>query len=295
MELLSNCPICNNAVFSFYLECKDYTVSHETFKLVQCDECCFVFTNPRPTKEEINKYYLSEDYISHSNNTKGFFNFVYQKVRKYAIRRKISLIDKLKVRNKTALDYGCGTGQFLNALKVRSWDVTGIEPSVEVRKDATSTYNLNIYDPSYLVELKNEQFGLITLWHVLEHVHNLNSTFSHFNRILNAKGNLIIAVPNRESWDAKYYSEFWAAYDVPRHLYHFSIKNIKQLAFANNFHVKKIIPMPFDPFYISLLSEKYKSPKTNYFHALLSGIKTSIWGMKDIKNNSSLIYILEKK
>lgn len=182
----------------------------------------------------------------------------------------------------------------LKCPKNKNWQVTGIEPSMETRKSAIANYKLNIFDSSYLTEFKDKQFNVITLWHVLEHVHDLESTLHHFNRILIEKGNLIIAVPNRESWDAKYYSEFWAAYDVPRHLYHFSIKNIEQLALKNNFKIKRIKPMLFDPFYIDMLSEKYKSQKINFPNAFLSGIKTTFWGINDVKNNSSLIYILEK-
>lgn len=294
METLVECPICKHKEFSTFLKCKDYTVSHETFQIVKCQSCELVFTNPRPDHQEIDRYYKSDAYISHSNSTKGLLNFVYQKIRKIAIKAKVNLIKSLNPSQKSILDYGSGTGEFLNAMKTKGWSCKGIEPSPEAREMSKSNYNLDIENPKALETINQGKYGLITLWHVLEHIHNLKATIYSLEKTLGAGGFIIIAVPNRESWDADHYKEYWAAYDVPRHLYHFSKKDIVSLFTNLGFQLIAIRPMFYDPFYISILSEKYKNGKTNYLNAFINGIKTTVIGRKEITKNSSLIYIFQK-
>lgn len=294
MESISNCPICKATVFTDFLKCEDYTVSHETFQLVKCSTCNFVFTNPRPDAAEIIKYYQSEDYISHSNTSKGLFNFAYQQVRKFAVNGKVKMIEELNAPQKSILDYGCGTGEFLNAMSQQGWKSKGLEPSLQAREMAIKNYSLIIKDSSELNSFSNNEFGIITLWHVLEHVHQLTETINNLKRIVAPGGSLIIAVPNREASDAQYYKEYWAAYDVPRHLYHFTKQNITRLFEEIGLDLKSVRPMFFDPFYISLLSEQYKNGKNSYINAILTGLKTTTSGRKDITKNSSLIYIFQK-
>lgn len=294
METILGCPICTKRDFSIFLKCKDYSISHETFYLVKCNSCNFIFINPRPDQQEIIKYYQSVNYISHSNSSKGLLNFIYQQVRKFAIKGKVNLIQSLNCSQQTILDYGSGTGEFLNAMKYAGWKCRGIEPSYDARIMAISRYSLKVDEPSSLSEITDEHFGVITLWHVLEHIHKLKETIKNLNHSLIADGFIIVAVPNHESLDAKYYQEFWAAYDVPRHLYHFTKKDITTLFKNLGFQLKDIRPMFYDPFYISLLSEKYKNGKTNYFNAVINGIKTTVAGQKDITKNTSLIYIFQK-
>ena len=295
METLLECPVCRNKEFAPFLKCKDYTVSHETFQLVKCSSCTFVFTNPRPDSNETDKYYQSEDYISHSNSSKGVFNFAYQQIRKIAIQGKVKLIAAQNAPHKSILDYGSGTGEFLNSMKTSGWGCKGIEPSPQARELSIANYSLDITETDSLSKFETGEFGVITLWHVLEHVHQLNETVKHLNRVLVNSGCLIIAVPNRESLDAEKYKENWAAYDVPRHLYHFSKDNISSLFSEVGLQLKEVRPMFFDPFYISLLSEQYKNGKKNYIQAIINGIKTTQAGKGDITKNSSLIYIFQKK
>lgn len=295
MEVLSECPICKNKEFILFLKCEDYTVSHETFQLVKCTSCGIVLTNPRPDSIDIQNYYQSDDYISHSNSTKGIFNLAYQQIRKIAIRGKVKLIATHRAPIKSILDYGSGTGEFLNAMKLAGWNCKGIEPSLQARELSIVNYSLNVNEPNSLSKFNDNEFGIITLWHVLEHVHQLNETVVHLNRVLVNGGYLLIAVPNREALDAENYKEYWAAYDVPRHLYHFSKDNITQLFSKVGLQLKEVRPMFYDPFYISLLSEKYKNGKPNYLSAIKTGIKTTLAGKKDIAKNSSLIYIFQKK
>lgn len=290
-ELLSECPVCSGKEFKFYLECEDYTVSHERFKLVECNSCGFVFTNPRPVPAEIGKYYQSEEYISHTNSKAGLMNSIYQLARKRAIAGKIKTLESYGAQPNTLLDYGCGTGEFLANAKARGWVCAGLEPDEGARKQAISNHGLSVEDPSKLFGLPTGQFGAITLWHVLEHVHLLKESVQQFRRILSSQGVLIIAVPNRTSWDAEKYGPHWAAYDVPRHLYHFSKTPMLRLMENAGFKCETIKPLFFDPFYISLLSGKYKNGSMNPVSAFITGAQTTAKGKSDIEKNSSLMYI----
>jgi ubiquinone/menaquinone biosynthesis C-methylase UbiE len=293
-EILSACPVCNGDALTKYLECRDHTVSHDTFQLQQCSTCRFVFTNPRPGPDEIGKYYQSPDYISHTNSSRGIQNKLYQLARKFAIRGKLQLIDSLRVSTKTLLDYGCGTGEFLAAAQRESWQVKGLELDASAREQALRNHGLNVQDPKELWNIPGSSIGVITLWHVLEHVHLLHETISEFHRISGPGGFLVIAVPNHTSHDAKAYGKYWAAYDVPRHLYHFSLPVMKRLMNQHQFDLYSVKGMFFDPFYISLLSEKYMRGWTNPFGAFYNGFLTNLKGTNDVQQHSSLLYVFRK-
>jgi 2-polyprenyl-3-methyl-5-hydroxy-6-metoxy-1,4-benzoquinol methylase len=292
MEKLNNCPVCGKSDFRTYLTVPDFFLSKEEFTIVMCKDCEFKFVNPRPKYENLGKYYESEEYISHSNTSIGLVNSVYQKIRKHTHKKKFNLVTNC-ANGKTILDIGCASGELLYLFKNNGWKTSGIEPNENARSFAINNYGLNIFDESAISGFENEKFDAITMWHVLEHVSDLNGRISEIKRILKKNGVFIVAVPNCDSYDANYYKEFWAAYDVPRHLYHFTPKTIESLMSKFNFKIEKILPMKFDSYYVSLLSEKYKKGKTNYFSAFKNGLKSN---MKADKNKySSQIYILIQK
>ena len=294
MISLNKCPICNGQELVPKLDCLDHTTSKETFTIVSCGTCDFTFTNPRPLDKKLVDYYNSEMYISHTNNTKGLFNWMYQSVRSYAIGTKISLLKNIKKRG-THLDVGCGTGEFLNACKRAGFTTKGIEPSELARKQAINNYGLNISGNTDLSQYSDKEFDSISMWHVLEHVPDLKETLRQFNRLLKPDGKIIIAVPNHKSWDAKFYKEFWAAWDVPIHLWHFSKKTIEKLFKASNFNLEKTKPMIFDSFYVSLLSEEFKTGKKNFIAGLLIGLISNLIGIISKRGHSSTIYVFKKK
>ena len=293
MKELSNCPVCSGGDFLSLLICNDYSTTKEDFTIVSCNSCDFTFTNPRPTDENLGKYYLSDKYISHTNTSKGLFETLYQIVRKYAISQKLKLLIRFS-ESKNHLDIGCGTGEFLNACKNAGFKIKGIEPSELARKKAIKNYNLDIYENTDLSQFENSSFHTITMWHVLEHVPNLNETIENFSRILEKNGSVIIAVPNLKSWDAKYYKEFWAAWDVPIHLWHFSKKSIQSLFAKWDFELVKTKPMLFDSFYVALLSEEYKFGRKNLFKGFIIGFISNILGMLNKRGCSSTIYVFQK-
>jgi 2-polyprenyl-3-methyl-5-hydroxy-6-metoxy-1,4-benzoquinol methylase len=298
MQTISNCQICSSTTFSPYLTCTDYTVSNETFDIVACNNCGFKFTNPIPNLQQLGNYYKSNNYISHSNTSKGLVNSLYQFVRKFTLVKKLQMIEKVNKASDTKylLDVGCGTGEFLNTCKNAGWQVQGVEPDNDARKAAQKNYHLTVNDEAYLDTAFENSFDCITMWHVLEHVPNLNERLTALNKLLKPNGKLIVAVPNCSSYDAQNYQEYWGAYDVPRHLHHFTPNDIKQLMNNNGLVVESILPMVFDSFYVSLLSEKYKTGKSNLVSGFWTGLVSNIKAATNNNNTySSQIYLIRKK
>jgi 2-polyprenyl-3-methyl-5-hydroxy-6-metoxy-1,4-benzoquinol methylase len=276
-----------------HLTCEDYTVSHKKFNLFFNAEFEMLETFPQPKLEELSSYYESSDYISHTDSKKSIIDKTYHLVKKHTIQKKVNLINSFKTENKKLLDVGCGTGDFLVACKNNGWEINGVEPNLNAKKIIVSKLLNNEIIYSSLFEFSNEKFDVITLWHVLEHVPNLQEYISELKKLLKPNGVLIVAVPNFKSYDAEYYNEFWAAFDVPRHLWHFSKKSIDLLFSKHGMSVSKTLPMKFDSFYVSMLSEKYKTGKSNILRAFWIGLKSNI---KAMSNNeySSLIYVIKK-
>lgn len=288
---IKNCPVCNGESFAAFLKAEDHNVSHDTFQIVSCNSCGFKFTNPIPTLETIGEYYKSENYISHSNTKKGLVNKVYQIVRRRAIDQKEKLITSVS-SGKSLLDIGCGTGDFLAYCKSKKWNVIGLEPDDDARKLANQNNNIDVKPLESLYEFNESSFDVITMWHVLEHVYNLNKDIDQIKKLLKPNGKLVVAVPNCSSFDAEYYKEHWAAYDLPIHLYHFTPKDIDTLFSKHQMKLEKVLPMYYDAYYISMLSEKYKGG--NIVSAFFKGMKSNHKAKATGKTYSSQIYILSK-
>lgn len=294
LEYLKECPICGVDKLIPSHNLKDYFLSRESFIIDKCTSCGFLFTNPRPSKNQIDNYYQSENYISHSNKSKGLFAGLYQIARILNQTSKYSIIKKhTAVGN--VLDIGCGTGHFLSYLKSKKWNVLGIEPNASAAEYARNNFGLSVFDENKLKDLENSKFNLITMWHVLEHVHNLNERLNLIHQVLGDDGVFILALPNPDSFDAKYYKNYWAAYDVPRHLYHFTKTDISRLAERHDFYLKKIYPMKLDSFYVSILSENYKRTKLGFLRAFIIATWSNLRSKAKNPNTSSLIYVLAKK
>ena len=293
MEKIEHCPVCNSIRQKPFLDCVDHTVSRETFHIVECESCGFKFTNPRPEESDLGRYYKSEDYVSHSNTKKGFINSTYQSVRKYTLLKKLQLVSKF-FKTGQILDIGCGTGEFLSTCKNAKWQTIGIEPDEDARKMAIHNFGLDVRSEAELINLKDASFDVISMWHVLEHVPKLNERVEELKRLIKPNGVIIIAVPNCNSLDAKTYKDLWAAYDVPRHLYHFTPRDIESLFANHQLKVFKILPMIFDSFYVSMLSEKIKTGKTNIIRSTWNGLLSNFFGIKSGKTYSSQIYLIRK-
>ena len=276
-----------------FITVKDFTVSQEEFQLIYDKDLELLKTKPQPLENDLPKYYNSEAYISHTSAKRNLFEHLYHVVRSFMLKRKLRLLNSLKTPTKTVLDIGCGTGDFLNEALQNGWRVIGIEPNPKARELAKVKTKNNVYDSNQLSNLKNNQFDIITMWHVLEHVVDYNDYFSIVHDKLKDNGYFILALPNFKSFDAKYYDKYWAGYDVPRHLWHFSKEAIIKISEEHQFSVEQISPLRFDAYYVAMLSEKYKRGKMNIFKALLIGFKSN-WKAKHTNEYSSLIYVLKK-
>lgn len=264
---------------------KDFLVSGEEFSLIRNAKYGFLETRPQPSTDELPSYYESESYISHTDSKKGLLSFLYQLVKSYSLKKKVRLIRKLNSRAGTLLDIGAGTGDFLKEAKKKGWNITGVEPNKNAR-DVASKKEIELH--TSLDNVMGQKFDVITLWHVLEHLPDLEDSLQKIKTLLAEDGILLIAVPNFKSWDANYYKSFWAAFDVPRHLWHFSRESMRRL-FSSELKLIKIKPMIFDSFYVSLLSEKYRSGNKFSLHAIWVGLRSN-WAARSSGEYSSLIY-----
>ncbi len=292
---LNNCPLCDSSKIGTYLHGKDFFSSGEDFDIVQCESCGFKFTKDFPDDESISSYYDSPDYISHSNTRKGLVNSIYHWVRSLMLNKKTSLVNYYSANKGKLLDIGCGTGYFAGKMKQNGWKVLAIEKNPQVREFVKATWGIEVQDSDQLLKFPEKEIDVITLWHVLEHLEQLNETMKQLHLILKDKGTLIIALPNSDSYDAKVYKKFWAAYDLPRHLWHFCPSTFNHLAEQHGFKIVQTVRMPFDIFYIALLSEKYAKRPMALIRAIYHGMFGWLKSLTNAENTSSLIYVLKKK
>lgn len=290
-ELIESCPVCQQKTFRPFLTCQDYLVTQQKFTIATCESCGFRFTNPRPDSASLGSYYQSSDYISHNDQGGGLINRIYRIVRSYTLKKKLALINRLHPRKGKLLDMGCGTGLFLVTCREGGWKISGVEPDAKARQIATDRLSINI--ASDIFQLTSGSVDIITLWHVLEHVPDLSKTLTRINEQLRVGGTLLLALPNSNSLDAQYYQEHWAAYDIPRHLSHFTPQTITQLVSQFGFQLQETQPMYFDAFYIAMLSTKYRSGRTNLLASVWQGLKSNFSAQKT-GDYSSLIYIFTK-
>jgi len=254
----------------------------------------FHFTNPRPDQKNIGKYYQSENYVSHSNKGNNIINILYKIVRTYTLGEKVGWINKYVKKKGRLLDYGCGTGYFLHRANKNGWDVIGVEPNKEAAVLASKNDSFKIFKSAEQLADENK-FDAITMFHVLEHIHELTFTLKILLEKLKKRGTLFIAVPNINSLDAKNYKENWAALDVPRHLYHFNQNTMAKLAEEFDLRLVDTVPMKFDSYYVSILSDKYNQNGNNIIKSLISGYKSNKYAEINNNNYSSLLFILRKK
>lgn len=276
MEKIHLCPICNsNMGRRSVLSAKDYLISHELFHVEQCVTCGGLFTNPRPNDLNISKYYHSSDYISHARSARSFTERLYMRVRNYMISLKIRFLNNFLPVSARVLDIGCGTGDFAEALNKRGYEAMGYEPNPGASKIAEEKGIKLVTGEQALLNIPDQTFDAITLWHVLEHLHQPVQMLEQCKRLLKPGGVLLLATPMHNCFDASFYKNEWAAWDLPRHLLHFSRESLVNLLERQGFEPRKRKGMPFDSFYVSLLSEQNRgtrSPVIRYIRAIFIGM-----------------------
>ena len=293
MITYNECPVCGSEDIQGGFSAKDHTVSKEAFVIGKCNSCTFLFTQDVPAQDHIGRYYISEDYISHSDTQKGLINKLYHAVRRRTLAGKKQLIqNRTGIGQGRILDIGCGTGAFLHAMQEGGWAGIGLELDQSARSKAKELYNITALPSAEIYNLPDGQFDAITMWHVLEHVHELQQYIDRLKNMISPDGKLFIAVPNYRSFDAAFYKSAWAAYDVPRHLWHFSTESMRMLMQRHGLVIEEIKPMWYDSFYVSMLSEKYKNGKANLLSAFFIGLFSNIKTMTNKEKCSSLIYVV---
>lgn len=290
-EVLQQCPICRHSEFKPFLTCKDYLVSQAEFAIQSCSKCGFRFTNPRPDNSSIGQYYQSADYVSHNDQSAGIINKLYRLVRQYTLRQKLNLINSVQPQKGKLLDVGCGTGLFLEMGQQGGWKITGVEPDDTARTAAMNRLKTNVVET--IQEVGEKPYDIITMWHVLEHVPNLQETIQELKSRLKTGGILLLALPNSDSLDAEHFKQYWAAYDIPRHLSHFTPSTINRLVSQAGFTLSATKPMYFDSFYIGMLSTRHRDGSTNWIESIYQGIRSN-WSGRKTGNYSSLIYLFKK-
>lgn len=289
------CPLCNSEDTGAWLQVPDYFLTGEKFELVRCSNCGFLFTQDHPDIEEIGRYYESADYISHNDSAGGISASMYRIAREFMLKRKRKMVCRVSGLDKgSILDIGSGTGHFLSVMKNGGWQVKGTEINDKAREFSKTEFGLEVLPPVNIGSLPSASFDAISLWHVLEHFQDPFTYASEIKRLLKPGGVCLIALPNCSSFDAGFYKISWAAYDVPRHLWHFTPATFKLFAEKNGFIIRSVRALPLDVFYISILSEKYKKTGFSFMQGILKGVWFYLLSLFNMKGSSSLIYQLQK-
>jgi SAM-dependent methyltransferase len=290
------CPSCKSDKISSLLVCRDHLVTRESFTVTRCDTCGFIFTQDYPDQGAMARYYQSEDYISHTGSSRNLFEKLYSAARKIMLRSKSGLIRKACGRERgKILDIGSGTGNFVHAMRKAGWDSTGVEINEKARDLSVSKLGINAISPEEINSLLSESFDCITLWHVLEHFHDPDWYFSEISRLLKRDGKIVIALPNCASLDASHYKDNWAAWDVPRHIWHFNPQSFALFAKQRGYTVQMKKYLPFDVFYISILSERQKGSLISLPAGLVRGLIFSLKTLFNTDRGSSLVYVLKRE
>lgn len=288
-----SCPVCDSSGINKIMTARDFTVSGELFEIWQCANCSLRFTQDVPAADAIGTYYKSENYISHTGTSKGLVNWLYLQVRKFTVSGKRRLVEKLTgIRKGWLLDIGAGTGTFVNCMSEAGWKADGVEPDDSAIRRAAATYGVQLKPAAELISFAPGVYDAITMWHVLEHVHDLHGYIEQVKKLIKPSGKIFIAVPNYTSSDAEHYHSHWAGYDVPRHLYHFSPASMKILLEEHGLHLASIKPMWFDSYYVSLLSEKYLTGKSSLIKGFFSGLRSNKRAFSNHRKASSIIYVV---
>ena len=266
---------------------KDHFLTGESFEIKKVSEGVLT-TLPKTNTNDLRHYYNSKSYHSHTSS-KSLMSKLYDLSSKFMVFRKIKFVSRFLKGKKTLLDFGCGRGEILLSAKKRGFEVYGVEFMPSAQKELI-TKNIKVYNR---LESVSNPVNAITFWHSLEHINDVNQVLMLCRKCLKDKGILVVAVPNYDSFDAKHYKNFWAAYDVPRHRFHFNKKGLLKTVQKYGFKHLSTKPMFLDSVYVSILSEKYKGTKMYYLFGFFVGFVSNLFALFS-KQYSSNIFIFEK-
>ncbi len=262
-----NCNLCGCSQSSLLFTSRDY-ISREYFNVVRCNSCGLAYTNPRPSIQEIERFYGRHYYGKNNARFKGLFELLVRLFRRQRTQRLLNL-----KKSGCILDIGCGRGQMLHEFQKRGWQTFGTELAESKAQAAREEFGLNVLAaPIETCNFEGNFFDVVTLWHVLEHLPYPRETLQEINRILKEDGLLVVAVPHFDSFEARIFKEKWFHLDVPRHYYHFSLQTLTQMLAVAGFKVKSQhhFSIEYNPYGLmqSLLNQV--SGQTNFLYNLLS-------------------------
>lgn len=151
------------------------------------------------------------------------------------------------------LEVGCGKGRFLEVAVDAGYSVHGLEPS----KRSYSFARTRLGDKVLCMNLEDlgeevGQFDFIVLWHVLEHINDIDAVLDKIKTLLYPAGKVLIAVPNFKSFQARIGRSNWYGLDPPRHLHHFSPQSIEKILKRHNLRIERFF---FNSFYLDYVGE----------------------------------------
>jgi SAM-dependent methyltransferase len=287
-----DCIVCGSGQRHPHLRAPNRFNVGEVFPLVQCSQCGFVYLSPRPSQESIGSHYEDEGYHPHQAEAAGVVDRIYRISRDWNLRYKRWMVESHH-RKGALLDFGCGTGEFLAEMRANGWQVTGVEPAAQARAVAEG---LGVRASADL-EGCDGPYDVITLWHVLEHVHEAAGQFRRLCELLTPGGILVMALPNIGSVDSRAYGANWVALDAPRHLFHFRPQDVRRFAVARGLTPAGGGVLPLDTPYNVLLSEQLAGQVVRgtrlfgLFRAIRVALAASIRGAIDRSRSSSPVYV----
>ncbi len=290
------CPLCGASGQIPYAGCTDYTVSKEHYTLMRCPSCGMVYTLDPPSQDKMAQYDKLGLKLKLGDSPSGLIGKLYYRVRSYMLGRKAHIVESQSYRTAgTLLNYGAKTGFFSHRMERRGWKVISVEKYHEERQFSLEMFHHRMIDLNEMDKLRPGTFDVITLWHVFEHNPHPDKLLDRFYDLLRPGGILVMACPNICSTDAMHYGPYWAAYDVPRHLWHFSPTSLCNLVHKHGFTLMHHESMPFDSFYISILSEKQMRHKLAFIRGFLYGLHSWLVSLSKRGKSSSLVYVFRKR
>lgn len=290
------CLACGAADSSELYHAKDHLVSGKEFLIRKCNACGMGRTVDPPSENDAGAYYVSDEYISHTDRKQSISDYLYHLARSFMLGRKQRLVTSATGKSAGVLiDIGSGTGYFPAFMKKKGWQTTGVEISESAMRYSADRFGLNAVSPAEVRDLPSATADCITLWHVLEHLYRPDEWISEVSRMLKDDGKCILALPNFSSADAEWFGNSWAALDVPRHLWHFTPGSVQLFAERNGFSCERVLPLPLDLFYISILSYRNRGISPALIRGMITGVFLAVRSGFRKEKSSSLVYVLAKK
>jgi len=237
-----NCNLCGaNDTELIYVERDRLLKLPGSFHLVRCRQCGLLYLNPRPTPEEM-KFYYPTDYAPYSIAPEDEYSRITRLDRSYGYWKRARAVIAARPQGGRLLDIGCATGNFLHMVRrLGPWEVYGLDISPEAAEYARQRFGLDIFIGEVAQACyPSAYFDAVTLWDVIEHVHDPKGTLVEIHRILKPGGLLLISTPNLWSWDARIFGRYWVGLDAPRHLFIFSPATLQKLLQKTGFRMDKM-------------------------------------------------------